>query len=62
MNTQLAIQKVTPIPRARFGPTRFADIIRRALDTMRRSRWNQMVWCDADYLDWPLGSGWSSTA
>lgn len=37
------------------GPTEFAEVIRRALECAAQQGWKQMVWCDADYLDWPLG-------
>lgn len=56
MNTPLNPSEGHANPAGAFsGPTEFADIIRRALECAAQQGWTQMVWCDADYLDWPLG-------
>ncbi|WP_294764765.1 hypothetical protein [uncultured Rhodoferax sp.] len=36
------------------GPAAFAQLLRDALACAAREGWPEMVWCDADYLDWPL--------
>lgn len=38
-----------------FGPTEFAAVVREALACAAREEWPAMVWCDADFADWPLG-------
>jgi hypothetical protein len=37
------------------GPTEFAQLVRDALATAAREGWNEMVLCDPDFDDWPLG-------
>ena len=36
------------------GPGAFAQLIRDALVTAAQEGWNEMVWSDADFEDWPL--------
>ncbi len=36
------------------GPVEFAQLVRDALDCAAREGWNEMVWSDADFEDWPL--------
>lgn len=44
-----------PLPEGPFaGPAAFAQLLRDALACAAREGWREMVWCDADYLDWPL--------
>jgi hypothetical protein len=44
-----------PLPEGNFsGPAAFAQLVRDALACAAREGWSQMVWSDADYLDWPL--------
>ncbi len=37
------------------GPTAFAQLLRDALARAAREGWPAMVWCDADFENWPLG-------
>lgn len=56
MNTPSHTQADKVPPSGAFsGPTAFADTIRQALDCAARQGWGSMVWCDSDFLDWPLG-------
>ena len=36
------------------GPSAFAQLLREALACAARDGWNEMVWSDASFLDWPL--------
>lgn len=36
------------------GPTEFAEVIRRALRCAAAEGWQEMVWSDASFEDWPL--------
>jgi hypothetical protein len=45
----------TALPEGVFaGPAAFVQLLRDALACAAREGWSEMVWCDADYLDWPL--------
>lgn len=37
------------------GPTEFAALIRDALSTAALQGWRELIMCDADFSDWPLG-------
>lgn len=47
---------MTALPEGRLsGRIAFADLIRQALAAAAQEGWPRMVWCDADFADWPLG-------
>ena len=37
------------------GRTEFAELIRHALATSAAQGWREVIWCDPDFFDWPLG-------
>lgn len=37
------------------GRTEFAELIRQALAAAAVQGWREMIWCDPDFEDWPLG-------
>ena len=44
------------LPEGRFsGRTEFADLIRRAFQAAANQGWREIIICDADFADWPLG-------
>lgn len=44
-----------PLPEGKFeGLTAFAQLVRDALACAAHEGWSQMVWSDANFLDWPL--------
>lgn len=44
------------LPQGRFsGRTTFVQTIRDALQAAAREGWQELVLCDADFADWPLG-------
>lgn len=46
----------TPLPVGPFaGRETFRDRLRQAFARAAQERWRQMVWCDVDFADWPLG-------
>lgn len=58
------------LPEGRFsGRDAFADLIRLALATAAAQGWREIILCDPDFEDWPLGeravaqalNGWSKT-
>lgn len=56
MNTPTILDGNAGPPRGAFsGPSEFADHIRLALDCAGRLDWRSMIWCDSDFMDWPLG-------
>lgn len=59
-----------PLPSGRFeGRKDFQQLIRDALACAAREGWRELILCDADFSDWPLGEravadalqSWSST-
>lgn len=53
-------QKTPPLPpsllEGRFtGRTEFAELIRQALCVAALQGWREVIWCDPDFADWPLG-------
>ena len=47
---------VSGLPEGRFsGRTEFHDMIRKALATAGAEGWREIIVCDADFADWPLG-------
>lgn len=45
-----------PLPEGRLqGRNAFIDLVRQAVGTAASQGWARMVWCDADFADWPLG-------
>lgn len=45
-----------PLPAGRFeGRAAFQQLVRDALATAAREGWRELVLCDADFADWPLG-------
>lgn len=60
----------TILPTGRFsGRSEFADLVRAALSAAAAQGWHEMIWCDDDFDDWPLGEravidslhGWART-
>ena len=44
------------LPEGRFsGRTGFAELIRRALAAAAAQEWREIILCDPDFTDWPLG-------
>ncbi len=44
------------LPEGRFnGRSEFTDLIRRAFATAAAEGWREIIICDADFADWPLG-------
>ena len=44
------------LPEGRFsGHSEFAGLVRQALAAAAAQGWRDMVWCDPDFADWPLG-------
>lgn len=44
------------LPAGRFeGRSDFLELIRRALAIAGEQGWREMIWCDDDFDDWPLG-------
>ena len=37
------------------GRTEFAELIRQALCVAALQGWREIIWCDPDFADWPLG-------
>jgi hypothetical protein len=57
-NAPNAIDKssLQTLPEGRFaGRDEFAELIRHALQVAAGAGWREMIWCDADFDDWPLG-------
>lgn len=51
-----APQPPQPLPSGRFsGRSEFQQLLRDAFETAAREGWKEMVLCDADFIDWPLG-------
>ena len=44
------------LPAGRFsGRSEFADLVRAAMSAAAAQGWHEMIWCDDDFDDWPLG-------
>ena len=44
------------LPDGRFsGRSEFADLVRQAMAAAAAQGWLEMIWCDPDFGDWPLG-------
>ena len=51
------------LPDGRFsGRTEFADLIRRAFQAAAKQGWREIIICDADFADWPLGERAATSA
>lgn len=37
------------------GRLEFADLVRQALQVAAAQGWREIIWCDPDFADWPLG-------
>jgi hypothetical protein len=37
------------------GRSEFAELVRQALAAAAAHGWREMIWCDPDFADWPLG-------
>lgn len=49
-------EPLTALPQGRFsGPVEFANMIRLALATAAQENWREVILCDANFSDWPLG-------
>lgn len=56
MDFSQALAGKGPLPSGRFeGRTAFADGVRAALACAAREGWRELVLCDFDFHDWPLG-------
>lgn len=46
----------TPLPAGPFeGPDTFRDLVRGALAAANEEGWRELILCDPDFSDWPLG-------
>jgi len=44
------------LPDGRFsGRSEFAELVRQAMAAATAHGWREMIWCDPDFGDWPLG-------
>ncbi|MEO8014250.1 MAG: hypothetical protein ABI642_08910 [Polaromonas sp.] len=44
------------LPEGRFsGRSEFAELVRQAMAAAAAQGWREMIWCDPDFADWPLG-------
>ena len=44
------------LPEGRFGGrSEFAALVRQALAAAAAQGWSEVIWCDPDFADWPLG-------
>ena len=44
------------LPEGRFsGRSEFAERVRQAMAAAAAQGWREMIWCDPDFGDWPLG-------
>lgn len=44
------------LPEGRFsGRLEFNDLVRQALRVAADQGWREIIWCDPDFADWPLG-------
>ena len=44
------------LPEGRFsGRSEFGALVRQALATAAAQGWPEIIWCDPDFTDWPLG-------
>lgn len=44
------------LPEGRFsGRSEFAELVRQAMTAAAAQGWREMIWCDSDFADWPLG-------
>lgn len=44
------------LPDGRFsGRSEFAELVRQAMTAAAAQGWREMIWCDPDFADWPLG-------
>ena len=44
------------LPEGRFsGRSEFAVLVRQALAAAAAQGWSEVIWCDPDFADWPLG-------
>ncbi len=44
------------LPEGRFaGRSEFGDLVRTAAGHAAAQGWREMIWCDTDFDDWPLG-------
>ena len=44
------------LPDGRFsGRSEFAELVRQAMAAAAAQGWREMIWCDPDFGDWPLG-------
>ncbi len=56
MNTVDLVADDAALPEGRFsGRTGFADLIRRAFQAAANQGWREIIICDANFEDWPLG-------
>lgn len=47
---------ISTLPEGLFsGRTEFAALLRQALSGAARQGWREIIWCDPDFADWPLG-------
>lgn len=70
MDSQQMVNGPAALLEGRFtGRTEFADLIRQALAVATMQGWREIILCDPDFGDWPLGErvvvqaldNWSST-
>lgn len=56
MSSDESTARPQSLPEGRFsGRTEFAELIRRALASAAAQEWREIILCDPDFADWPLG-------
>jgi hypothetical protein len=56
MDTQSPPALPAALLEGRFGGrSEFAELIRQALGMAALKGWREIIWCDPDFADWPLG-------
>lgn len=56
MISDLPMDSPDALREGRFGGRlEFADLVRQALQVAAAQGWREIIWCDPDFADWPLG-------
>ena len=56
MDSSINPGKQNSLPEGRFsGRADFAELVRHAFEAAAENGWREMIWCDPDFDDWPLG-------
>ena len=56
MNSEPSNAAPVALPEGRFsGRSEFNALVRQALAAAAAQGWSEVIWCDPDFADWPLG-------